>query len=359
MKEPTNEGGESSDPVVLSRLSGIEARDVEWLWPGRVPLGKFTLFQGDPCVGKSFVTMDIAARVSTGSGWPDIPDQRNPPGDVILLSAEDDAADTIKPRLVSLGGDPSRVSVLDGVKHRHDASPDPFCLGRHVRLLAETLARLRSVRLIVIDPIAAYMGEVDSHANADVRRVLAPLTDLAARAGVAVVGVTHLNKASGTKAIYRGTGSLAFVAAARASWSFQKDPDDPERRYMLPVKINIARESKGLAYRIVGDPPRVEWEDQPISLTPDEVFAAEASAGEPDSRVRAAERWLDEYLRDGPKGAVEIIEAGQAAGHSERTLTRAKRKLGVQSRKNGFRGASAWLLPAAQSVPNPPKDATL
>jgi len=98
----------------VTRVSDVETKPVDWLWPDRIPLGKFTLFQGDPCVGKSFETLDIAARVSTGNGWPDSPDSRAVPGDAILLSAEDDVADTIRSRLEAAGADLSRVHVISG-----------------------------------------------------------------------------------------------------------------------------------------------------------------------------------------------------------------------------------------------------
>ncbi|MFZ4576083.1 MAG: AAA family ATPase [Phycisphaerales bacterium] len=345
--------------VVLTSLDGVETREVQWLWPLRVPLGKFTLFQGDPCVGKSFVTMDMAARVSTGRAWPDCPAQVNPIGMVVLLSAEDDAADTIKPRLLALDGDPKRVHILEGVRRRIDERPDQFSLEGDVARLGRALEQLREARLIVIDPISAYLGSVDSHTNADVRRVLAPLADLAGRANVAIVGVTHLNKSGGTKAIYRSTGSLAFVAAARASWCFQKDPDDPDRRLMLPIKNNLARECTGLAYRIVGDdPPRLEWDTEPVTITADEAFASEGVTGDDRNRIEAAAEWLDAQLRLGPMLADDVIRQGKEAGHTERTLNRAKKRVGIKSRKDGFQGQSVWVHPAAQTVPTFPISAS-
>ena len=82
-------------------LADVESRPLEWLWPDRIPLGKLTIIAGDPGLGKSLATLDIASRVSQGEPWPDQTDAINPKGDAILLSAEDDLSDTIRPRLGS------------------------------------------------------------------------------------------------------------------------------------------------------------------------------------------------------------------------------------------------------------------
>ena len=242
--------GDPNKPhAILQSLVVVTRESLEWLWPGRIPLGKLTLLAGDPGLGKSFVTLDIASRVSRGDAWPDMPLLKQTPGDVILLNAEDDLADTIAPRLDKMSADDSRILALEGIeadgKRRH------FSLEADLPRLEEVLAENEDIRLVVIDPIAAYCGAVDSHKNSDVRGLLAPLAELAGRYRVAIVSVTHLSKSGGTKAVYRAMGSLAFAAAARAVWAITKDSDDPERRLFLPAKLNLARDPDGLAYRIV------------------------------------------------------------------------------------------------------------
>jgi len=185
--------------LVLTRASDIEPEGVSWLWPGRIPLGKLTLLSGDPGLGKSFLALDIAARTSSGSSWPD-GQPGGEPGNVAIASAEDGAADTIVPRLRHLNADMSRIYTIDGVKTES---------GRRAASLDTDLPRIevgvRSVqaRLLIVDPIGAFLGAADSHRDAEVRAILAPLADLAERLRVAILAIAHLNKAQQVSAIYR------------------------------------------------------------------------------------------------------------------------------------------------------------
>ena len=168
---------------------------------------------GDPGLGKSVLSLDLAARVSTGAPWPHAAG-RSDIGDVLILSAEDDPADTIVPRLMAVGADLNRIFILKGVKKGDQVQY--FSLAED--LLALEAALTSQTRLIIIDPISAYLGETDSHVNTSVRSVLAPLAELASKTGAAVLAISHLNKGQGA-AIYRVQGSIAFTAAARAVWA--------------------------------------------------------------------------------------------------------------------------------------------
>jgi hypothetical protein len=238
--------------AVLRRVSDIERQELQWLWPARIPLAKLTLFAGDPGLGKSFVTLDIAARVTRGTKWPDGATATCKSGSVIILSAEDDPGDTIRPRLEAAGADLSKVHVLQAVwraKSSGETSLEHFSLETDLLALQDAVVSLSDALLIVIDPVSAYLGGIDSHVNAKVRSLLAPLSQMAATTGVAVVTVTHLNKNS-SSALYRASGSVAFVAAARAVWLFAKNPDDPAQRLMLPGKMNLAPEQSGMGYQL-------------------------------------------------------------------------------------------------------------
>ena len=200
-----------------------------------------TLFAGDPGLGKSLVTLDIAARVTCGHEWPDH-EENGQPGSVVILSAEDDAADTIRPRLEAAKADLSKVHILQAVRRARasgETSLEHFSLETDLVALQDAAVSLGDVWLIVIDPISAYLGNTDSHVNAKVRGLLAPLAQLASSLQTAVVAVDHLNK-SNLPALYRPGGSIAFVAAARAVWLFAKNPDDAAQRLMLPGKLNLA-----------------------------------------------------------------------------------------------------------------------
>lgn len=348
-----------SVPVLLS-LADVKPERVRWLWTGRIALGKVSMIVGDPGLGKSLVTLDLTARVSSGCGWPDaptsgasdVPGARGQPGGVVLLSAEDDAADTIRPRLDAAGADVSRITVLTAVRTVDHASGREsermFSLADDLAALEAAIDRTPGCRLVIVDPISAYLGGTDSHKNADVRALLAPLGALAARKGVAIVAVSHLNKSGGGSAIYRTTGSLAFPAASRAAWAVARDRDDPERRLFLPLKNNLGPDAGGLAFRVIVGPgaycPTIRWEDGPVSVSADDALAANhgnAGGGERTERDDAAD-FLREQLAHGPKPVREVEDEARAAGIRPATLKRARATMGVKARKSAFGGG--WML---------------
>ena len=157
----------------LVRVSDVTLEPINWLWPGRIAKGKISLIAGHPGLGKSQVTISIAATVSTGGLWPvdHVPAEA---GHVIFLSAEDDVADTLKPRLIASGADTERIEVIQSVRDRN--RPRMFSFTADLDKLQQLKADL-----LIIDPITAYLGDVDSHNNADIRSVLAPLAELASR----------------------------------------------------------------------------------------------------------------------------------------------------------------------------------
>jgi putative DNA primase/helicase len=250
--EATTTNAEAPITPILISMAEVHSRPIEWLWPGRIARGKVTLIAGDPGLGKSFLTLDLAARVSRGSPWPDAPNASAPLGGVVLLSAEDDAEDTIRPRLDAAGADVHRIKLLQAVRHnyRENQKEAVFSLGTDLPALEAAILATPGCRLVVIDPITAYLGETDSHKNAEIRGLFAPLAALAAKHGVAIVCVTHLNKSGSGPAIYRSIGSIGFVAAARAVWAVIKDRDNPRRWLMLPAKNNLAPDALGLAYTL-------------------------------------------------------------------------------------------------------------
>ncbi len=351
-------------PVIL-KMSDVQPEPVRWLWPERVGLGKLTLLAGDPGLGKSFITLDMAARVSKGTCWPDARTVPNPAGGVVLLSAEDDPGDTIRPRLDAAGADVARISLLQAVKHidpdTGGTQDDMFCLTRDLQALELTIQQTPACRLVIIDPITAYLGGTDSHKNADIRAVLAPLSELARRHGVAFVAVTHLNKSSTMPAVYRAMGSLAFVAAARAVWAASKDKADPSgrRRLFLPVKNNLGNDLTGLAYRL--EPTSdgsacVAWEQDPVTVSVDEALAAENPAqGKkpgPDPKVsNAVTGWLRDLLGSGVTPAAEVKDEAKAAGYAWRTVQRASESIGVIPRRSSFGGGWTWELPVQDANP--------
>jgi hypothetical protein len=347
---------ENAGSLVTRRLSEIDAKPVTWLWPGRIARGKMSILAGNPGLGKSQVTASIAAIVTTGGYWP-VDRSQCTPGDVVFLSAEDDPADTLRPRLEAAGADLNRVHVMESVISGY--TPDghavnrAFSLQKDIQALSEKLSELGDVAAVVIDPITAYLGEVDSHRNAEVRALMAPLSELAARHSTAIIGISHLNKSAGTEALMRVTGSLAFVAAARAAYLVAQDPEDKARRFFLPMKNNIGPDSSGLAFRIEkavvqtqSEPlqtSRVIWESDPVLTTADEIMRPQ-QVPEYGSARREAMEWLQGALSN-PTSATEVIRMAANMGIAEKTLRRAAEMLGVVSQKSGMKSGWTWSLP--------------
>jgi putative DNA primase/helicase len=345
--------------LVMQRACDVEAKPIEWLWPGRIAIGKQTMLAGEPGLGKSQLSAFLAATVTTGGHWPN-GEGRAELGSVIVLSAEDDAADTIIPRLKAAGTELSRVHVVSAVSTDDHKGRRLFNLQSDLAILEDAIARVGDVRLVIIDPVSSYLGKVDSHKNAEVRTVLEPIGEMASRLRVAVVAVTHFSKGGGSSANHRIIGSIAFVAAARAAFIVSRDPGDENRRLFLPSKNNLGPDRDGLAFRIetrlVGEgiiAPAVSWDSEPVTRTADEILAAVDKAGHYQSATDEAVDWLRELLGDGPLPAKQVRSEGDAAGHSWATIRRAKKAVGVEAfREGGMAEAGRWLwrLPGAESL---------
>ncbi|MBN1809422.1 MAG: AAA family ATPase [Planctomycetes bacterium] len=338
---------------VLVNLADVQPEPIRWLWPGRIALGKLTLLCGDPGLGKSFVTLDLAARVSSGKCWPDLPILPNPPGGVVLLSAEDDLADTIRPRLDAAGADPTRVVAIQAVRKMQPMGQqreDYFDLTEDLPALETAIERTADCRLVVIDPLTAYLGKTDSHKNAEVRAVLAKLFDLATRRKTAVLAVTHLNKAGGLPAIYRAMGSLAFVAAARAVWAVVRDENDEtgRRRLFVPVKNNLGADESGLAYSLetTDGAARVAWEAMPVDMRADDALGGgQAASAREDARQFVVETLT---ANGGEMPSDELTEAAKANGISERTFRRARKAVAEVYKEKGKGGQWRCRLKGGQ-----------
>lgn len=336
---------------MLVRLSGVEPENVSWLWPGRIPRGKLSLFIGDPGLGKSFTLLDVAARISNGQLWPDRGEA--PVGNIVLLTAEDGLADTVRPRFDRLGGDPRAVSVLRAIKH--DGAERPFSLTRDLPALEAAITGTGAV-LVVVDPLSAFLGGTDSYKDSEVRGVLAPLAGLAERHGVAVVSILHMSKDAQRRALYRAQGSIAFVAAARSVFAVAEDPEESGRRFLVPVKVNLAPLPPTLAFRITADGP--QWEPNPVEIDAETALGGLGISEDRTERCDA-ERFLRELLENGEVAAAEVFKAAKANGIAERTLKRAKQRLEVRVRhagQPGQQGAWFWSLP--KGATHSPKSAT-
>lgn len=342
----------SRSPIVI-RLSEVTPSPIFWLWPGRIPLGKLTVLDGDPGLGKSLLSLDIAARVTTARAMPDGSRSDFPtPAGVLILSAEDDLSDTIRPRLEAAGADLLHVATLGLVR---TSQGERFPILTDLDDIRLALRRI-DARLMIIDPLMAYLpSTVNSHRDQDVRSVLAPLAALVAELGVALLVIRHLNKMVLSNALYRGGGSIGIVAAARSGLLVARDPDDSDgnRHILVATKANLAKLPPALAYRIETPPdgsPFISWN----GATHHTAATLLAQPGDTDTRSASDEAvaFLAEMLANGPVPANEVRQDSGQAGIASRTLDRAKRKLGVKARKVPKPGGNqqwVWLLTEHQT----------
>ncbi|MEP7027690.1 MAG: AAA family ATPase [Candidatus Eisenbacteria bacterium] len=330
-------------------LADVEARQVEWLWRSRIPLGMLTVLDGDPGLGKSTVCLDLAARLSRGDAMPDGSPGPGAAGSVIL-SAEDDPARVIRPRLGAAGADLTliaMVSVKDGKLER-----PPEITAEDLIAVEEAMSRV-GAKLVIVDPLMAYLPtEVNSNRDQDVRRALVHLKDLAERTGAAIVVVRHLNKAPGGPALYRGGGSIGIIGAVRSGLLLAADPDAPEAgRVLGVVKSNLAPIAPSLRLVLAQesgcDFARVVW-GAACTLSAAQLLAG-ADQPERHGKLAAAEEFLRDVLALEAVPASEVKREATESGIAPATLLRARLKLGVIHEKVGGPGQAnqqwLWRLP--------------
>jgi len=336
------------DPAVveITTLSEIEPKDVQWLWRNRFPLGMLSVISGDPNVGKSTVVTDMAARITSGTPWPDLRLEPNPVGSVVLLVAEDGIADTVRVRIDNAQGNPSRVFILQGIRRPKADYLDQFQIDQDLHHLDAILQEHPDVRMVGIDPLDAFLGDAtDSNKKSDIQRTLSGLSHLAERCHVAVVGVLHLRKSNADKAMYRTLGSLGFVSAPRAVWAVSRDRSDNSRRLMTCVKLNVAPEPTGLSFTIEGAGV-LAWGVDPVQMSADEAL----EAARPRTRTARddAGDWLLELLAPGPMGSECIEKLATDEGINWRTLNRAKKERGVRAKKKTDGDKIKWYWEIGQ-----------
>jgi AAA domain len=353
IKEPA---AQTAD-LVTSIAADLEMRGVEWLWPGRFALGKIGLIAGLPDYGKGQIAAFLAAAVTAALELP-CGEGAAPQGNVIWFNAEDDARDTVLPRLVGAGADIKRVHFVSGT--RKNGENKTFNLAVDLPLLRKEIDKIGNVVLVIIDPVSAYLGigKVNSHSQSDVRGVLTPLKELAEETRVAVIGICHFNKkVDVTSALLRVADSIAYTAAARSVYVVLDDPEEKNSKLFVKAKNNLAADHKALRYgfgvKAVGhdarlgkdiEAPFVIWHPQHVELTANEAMSA--AAGPAGYAKREAKDFLLDRLRVGPAGMEDLLEDAKQEGIAERTLRRAKKDLGIKSRKAaGKDGKWTWELP--------------
>ena len=324
LKEPSK-----PETVKIIRMSDVELTPVEWLWKPYLPFGKLSVLQGNPGEGKTYFAMHLAAACTNGKLLPNM--ERMEPFNVIYQTAEDGLGDTVKPRLIEAGADLDRVLVIDDSDVQLTLSDE-----RIEKAIVENNARL-----VIIDPIQAYLGaDVDMNRANEVRPIFMRLGQVAQRTGCAILLIGHLNKAAGMQSLQRGLGSIDIAAAVRSVMFIGKLKHDPTMRILTHEKSSLAPPGASLAFSL-GDEGGFRWVGE-YDITADEML----SGIEPqrETKTQQAKDLICALLAGGKQMLSEDIDkAALERGIPGRTVRDAKRELGdalkskiVEGRKKVF-----------------------
>lgn len=370
-KEERKKSNSNGAPhLQTSCLAGIRPQPVRWLVPGYLPLGKVIMLAGDGGHGKSTLTLNLAACVSTGRPWLGLDYAAPPAADVLLISCEDDFADTVVPRLLSADADLSRIDKVDAVK-TSDGKFAPFNLN-HFEELKNKLKNCPSIQLVVIDPCGAYIGRtgIDEHKDADLRSLLDPLNELAAEQRVTFILVKHLVKGATALAVHKVSGSAGYTNAVRGAFIVAPSREEEAQKLLLPIKFNLGAPPPGRVFRLLplADEDRqrvlrycadldeedrqriaeqlfgVCWEGE-SNANANDLFAETDRRPERPNNAEKCAAWLREFLAKFAYPDAELRAAAEEAGFTERLLKSAKGILRKEeprleySNKGAFHGA--------------------
>jgi len=347
----------SKRSVTLVQCSTIEAKPITWLWNGFIPQGKLTLLAGAGGTGKSTLAFNFAAIVSNAGVWPDN-SRCDVAANVLVWSSEDDASDTIIPRLMAAGANLSRCGIISGAIDVNGMRCS-FDAARDVNHLREATQQIGGVSLLIIDPIVTAVTGDMNKAN-DVRRSLQAIVDFAAETNCAVIGITHFAKGTaGKNSAERVIGSQAFAALARMVLVAAKE-EDSARRVFTRAKSNNSVDSGGFSYSIDAIElqsgivaTRVAWGDSLEGSSRSILAKIEGDISEDGEKLKAAKKFLIEMLRDGPVPAKELLTcAREGYAITEDTLRRAYKEIGAKPCRVGFGSNGAWMWTLAFAKPS-------
>ena len=335
--------------VELLKASSLEPQPIDWLWSGYLAAGKLQILGGQAGTGKTTIAMNLAATVSAGSRWPDGTLAKQ--GNVLIWSGEDDPADTLVPRLMASGANLDAVffigSVFDADGRR------PFDPARDIDVVRAKLESIGGARLLIVDPVVSAVS-ADSHKNAEVRRGLQPLVDLAVASRCALLGITHFTKGtSGRDPLERVTGSLAFGAVPRivlAAAKVDGEGDQEPGRVFCRAKSNIGPDDGGFEYELCQTDLNgivasyVRWVN-PLSGSARDLLGTTEDGRNESPALNEARDFLSDILANGPMAQKEVQRESRDAGIAWKTVRNAKDSLGVRSRKGGMSEGWLWQLP--------------
>jgi putative DNA primase/helicase len=332
------------------RIQSVLASDVEmdltrWLWYDHIPVGDITVFAGMPQKGKSTAAIDVVARLTTGRDFPGSVKQVDL-CEVAILASEDNPRTTTVPRLRAAVADVERVHLIQGTS---DGKQEwEIALDNDLDKLKDFLREHPRVRLIVMDPVTSYIGDVDPNKPKEVRPFLNKLKKFAEEMGVSLLLIMHLSKNPDVSALHRVGGAATWIEVPRSVWFFDVKQQEegstaPPSYVMVNGKLNIVADErkKSLEYAFAGVDVEIKgvlqsmgtirWGEESSITLEQQYTRHKGKTGPTAERMPAAKRWLEEYLKDGPRPSAELEKEGIAAGHAKWTLKDAKKELRIRT----------------------------
>jgi putative DNA primase/helicase len=355
IKEQPTSSKESKQDLILLRASELNPKPIDWIWNGWIAGGKFHLLGGVAGTGKTTISLALVSSITTGGRFPD--GSEAPKGNVVVWTGEDDVCDTLTPRLMAMGADLDKVHFIQGMKTGNEERP--FEPSSDMPFLKDAIEKIGDVKVLIIDPIVSVV-KGDSHKNAEVRKDLTPLVQMAEQIGFAIIGITHFSKGtSGREPIERITGSLAFGAVARVVLvaSKTKNEDGDDIRIFLRAKSNIGVDEGGFEYSLEStttdngiETSRVLWGSLIEGSARELLGDAEEESG---GGIKGCMSLITDLLAYGEVSATQMEKDCKGAGYSGATIRRAKKQLGIKSIKRGMgsKGIWVWELPKMLNIP--------
>jgi hypothetical protein len=344
-------------PLIYKSGKDIQKRPIKWLFEDMIPIGEVTVFAGEPGVSKSTLLMKIGALVTIGGIFKaGIFNFKIPQGKVVILSMEDASDSVVVPRFEASGGDLDNLRIIEGEiekDHFGIEYEDVIRFDRDLGRLALTLEEIKDVKLIIVDPITSYIGDIDDNKNVEVRKMYSKLIGIARKYGCAIILNTHLAKGAvgkGGKAAHKVLGSIAYTAAARAVYFVNFDDDSKTKRKVVPSKNNYGNDRDGFAYTVntVQDgeikTTCVALSDEKVRESVDDLFSDEDSKFE-KSEIHRAKEFLLRILKNGNVLRDEIMKKAAQEDVSESTLKRAKSQLKINHDSSTInKSKTIWFL---------------
>lgn len=359
-EEALIKGRDGVSTFVLTTISAdsIQAESVKWLWPDRFPLGKMSLISGKPDNGKSQVTLDIVARTTKGADWPDGSKNILGPREVLMAIAEDDLADTVKPRLMAAGADMTRIKFISRIRTQEfdekagkKSEVRRLQLAEDIKKLKMALEQNSQIALVVVDTLTSYFGDVNTNADQDIRPVMDGLAKAFGDCEACFLGIIHHNKKSDVDALQAILGASSVAGAVRSAYSCSRDPENDDEFYFTLVKGNLTKKRTGMKYRMAETTisgitaPYIEWAGETDEDANSVMAKVKESRSNKHQQIDKARLFLPMALEKGQRPAKDLYRDAQAEGISVDQLKRAKYELNVKSVKKA--DGWYWWIPDA------------